>query len=133
MNARYIYPNQLRNVWEFVKQGLEKVRAKGHDDWIVEDIYCDCFTQKAMLWIVSDDNNDDNGFMVLQPMGKTLHVWAAWLESNNPDDVVAGFNHIKEIAKQGGCKKVTFTSVRKGWERHARKIGCKPLTWGCEL
>jgi hypothetical protein len=132
MNARYIYPAQLRDIWEFVKHGLEKVRAKGHDDWIVEDIYCDCFTQKSMLFVVDHDGLDC-GFMVLQPMGKTMHVWAAWLESNNPEDVIAGFNHIKEIAKQGGCKKVTFTSVRKGWERHARKIGCKPSTWECEL
>lgn len=128
MNARYIYPAQLRDIWEFIKHGLEKVRAKGHDDWIVEDIYCDCFTQKSMMFVVDNDGLDC-GFMVLQPTGKTMHVWAAWLDSNNPEDFIAGFNHIKEIAKQGGCKKVTFTSVRKGWERHARKIGCKPSTW----
>jgi hypothetical protein len=133
MNARYIYPNQIREFWDFVKQGLEKVRAKGHNDWIAEDIYCDCFTQKAMLWIVSNDNNDDYGFMVLQPNGKTLHVWAAWLDSINPNDFIDGFNHIKEIARQGGCKKVTFTSVRKGWERHAKKLGCTPSTWETKL
>jgi hypothetical protein len=71
MNVRYIYPSQLREIWEFVKYGLEKVRAKGHNDWIVEDIYCDCFTQKAMLFVV-DNDNIDCGFMVLQPMNQTI-------------------------------------------------------------
>ena len=132
MNARYIYPNQLRDVWEFVKHGLEKVRAKGHDDWIVEDIYCDCFTQRSMLFVVDNDGLD-YGFMVLQPIGKTMHIWAAYLDSHNEKDLNLGLNHIKEIAKQGGCKKVTFTSVRKGWERHAKKLGWKPSTWEITL
>jgi hypothetical protein len=120
-------------VWAFVRQGLEKVRAKGHDEWIAEDIYCDCFNQRSMLWIVSDDNGDDYGFMVLQPMGKALHIWAAWLDSTNPDDIAKGFNEVKEIAKQGGCKKVTFTSVRRGWTRLAQKLGCTPSTWEYKL
>jgi hypothetical protein len=127
MRVQYIPKEQLREYWDFAKQGLEKVRSKGHQDWIVEDIYCDCFEQRAMLWLVETD--DSRGFMVLQPMGKTMHLWAAWLDSNNPKDLEDGLVHAINIAKQGGCEKLTFSSVRKGWERRARQLGFNPSTW----
>lgn len=128
MQVRYIPSNQLRNHWNFVKQGLEKVRSKGHQNWIVEDIYCDCFEQRAMLWLIEKDN-DEVGFMVMQPMGNVLHLWAAWLDSDNPKDLEEGLTHAVNIAKQGGCEKLTFSSVRKGWERRARQLGFNPSTW----
>lgn len=128
MQVKYIPKEQLRYYWEFVKNGLEKVRNKGHQEWIVEDIYCDCHEQRSMLWLVEKDNVGV-GFMVLQPLGKTMHLWAAWLDSNNPEDLKAGLVHAQNIAKQGGCEKLTFSSVRKGWERRARQLGFNPSTW----
>lgn len=128
MQVKYIPKEQLRYYWDFVKSGLEKVRSKGHNDWISEDVYCDCFEQRAMLWLVEKDNVGV-GFMVLQPLGKTMHLWAAWLDSNNPQDLEDGLIHAQNIAKQGGCEKLTFSSVRKGWERRARQLGFNPSTW----
>lgn len=128
MQVKYIPKEQLRYYWDFVKSGLEKVRIKGHNDWISEDVYCDCFEQRAMLWLVEKDNVGV-GFMVLQPLGKTMHLWAAWLDSNNPQDLEDGLIHAQNIAKQGGCEKLTFSSVRKGWERRARQLGFNPSTW----
>ena len=128
MDIRYIPKDQLRVHWEFVKHGLEKVRSKGHDEWLVEDIYCDCFEQRSMLWIVSKENKDV-GFLVLQPVGKNLHLWAAWLDSNNPQDLADGLTHAINIARQGNSERLTFASVRKGWERRARQLGFSPHTW----
>jgi hypothetical protein len=127
MQVQFVHREQLRYYWDFVKQGLEKVRAKGHTDWIVEDIYCDCFEQRAMLWLVETDVS--HGFMVLQPIGKTMHLWAAWLDSDNPKDLEDGLTHAINIARQGGCEKLTFSSVRKGWGRRARQLGFTPSTW----
>ena len=42
MILHYIPKDQLRQHWDYVKHGLELVRAKGHTQWIVEDVYCDC-------------------------------------------------------------------------------------------
>jgi hypothetical protein len=128
MQVKYIPKDQLRYYWNFVKNGLEKVRAKGHQDWIVEDIYCDCFEQRSMLWLIEKDDYGI-GFMVMQPMGKVMHLWAAWLDSSNPDDLTEGLVHAINIAKQGNCEKLTFSSVRKGWERKARQLGFTPSTW----
>lgn len=128
MQVKYIPKDQLRYYWDFVRNGLEKVRGKGHSDWITEDIYCDCHEQRAMLWLVEKDNVGI-GFMVLQPLGKTMHLWAAWLDSDNPQDLEDGLVHARNIAKQGGCEKLTFSSVRKGWERRARQLGFNPSTW----
>jgi hypothetical protein len=128
MEVKYIPKEQLRHYWDFVKYGLEKVRCKGHIDWIVEDVYCDCFEQRSMLWLVERDGVGV-GFMVMQPLGKTMHLWAAWLESNNPDDLADGLIHAQSIARQGGCEKLTFSSVRKGWDRRAKQLGFSPSTW----
>jgi hypothetical protein len=125
MDVRYIEPVELRACWGWVRSGLEKVRAKGHNDWIVEDIYCDCFEGRSMLWIGSE-NNDDIGFMVLQPMGDAMHVWVAYLSEGH---LLEGFEHIKGIAALGNKTKLTFSSVRRGWEVKARAMGFKPKSW----
>lgn len=69
--------------------------------------------------------------MVLQPQGNTMHIWAAY--SPNHQDVLDGLEHAKSIAKQGNCKNLTFSSVRKGWEKSARKLGFNPFTWEVKL
>lgn len=129
MDFKYVTPDLLRTEWSWVREGLEKVRRKGHDDWIPEDIYCDCFTQKAMLWILPERN----GFMVLQPIEHKMHIWAAWLDSNDPEDLIKGMESAKDIARRGGLKSITFTSARSGWVRRAKSLGAKPSTWEVQL
>lgn len=132
MILHYIPKDQLRQHWDYVKHGLELVRSKGHTEWIVEDVYCDCYENRSMLFIGIIDKQPV-GFVVLQPIGNALHVWAAWSTIN--DDVMfeQASKEIQEIARQGGKSKVTFTSERRGWERKARELGFKPQTWEYKL
>jgi hypothetical protein len=124
----YIPKDQLRTHWEFIKHGLEIVRSKGHPEWIVEDVYCDCYEQRSMVFLAVTDNKP-YGFVVLQPIGKTLHVWAAWSTINNELLLQQAFQEIQQIAKNGQKTKVTFSSQRRGWERKAKQMGFKPQTW----
>jgi hypothetical protein len=124
----YIPKDQLRLHWDYVKHGLELVRAKGHTEWIVEDVYCDCYENRSMLFI-GMVNNKPVGFVVLQPIGNTLHVWATWSTLNDKTLFQQAWQEIQAIAKQGGKSRVTFSSQRKGWERSARELGFKPQTW----
>jgi hypothetical protein len=124
----YIPKDQLRTHWEFIKHGLELVRAKGHTQWIVEDVYCDCYENRSMLFVGMIDNKPV-GFVVLQPIGDTLHVWASWSTINDITLFQQAWQEIQAIAKQGGKSRVTFSSQRKGWERRARELGFKPQTW----
>jgi hypothetical protein len=128
MILHYIPKDQLRTHWEFIKHGLELVRAKGHTEWIVEDVYCDCYENRSMVFLAITDNKP-YGFVVLQPIGNTLHIWAGWSIINNEELQNAAMKEIQAIAKQGGKSKVTFSSQRKGWERRARAMGFQPQTW----
>ena len=128
MILHYIPKDKLREHWDYVKHGLELVRAKGHMEWIIEDIYCDCYENRSMLFLGIVDNKAV-GFVVLQPIGNALHVWAAWSSINHELLLQEAWQEIQAIAKQGGKSRVTFASQRKGWERKARALGFKPQTW----
>jgi hypothetical protein len=74
-------------------------------------------------------NKEPYGFVVLQPIGKAMHVWAAWSSINNEDLLQEAWQEIQAIAKQGSKSKITFTSQRRGWDRKALQMGFKPSTW----
>jgi hypothetical protein len=128
MILHYIPKDNLRQNWEYIRHGLEIVRSKGHTDYIAEDVYCDCYEQRSMLFMGIIDNKPV-GFVVLQPIGNRLHVWAAWSLINDEALFTQAFQEIQQIARQGGKTKVTFNSERRGWERKARQMGFKPQTW----
>jgi hypothetical protein len=128
MILHYIPKDNLRQHWEYIRHGLEIVRSKGHTDYIAEDVYCDCYEQRSMLFMGIIDNKPV-GFVVLQPIGNRLHVWAAWSLINDEALFMQAFQEIQQIARQGGKTKVTFNSERRGWERKARQMGFKPQTW----
>ena len=128
MILHYIPKQDLRQHWDYVKHGLELVRSKGHTEWIVEDVYCDCYENRSILFIGIIDKQPV-GFVVLQPVGNALHVWATWSTLNDKTLFYQAWQEIQAIAKQGGKSKVTFSSQRKGWERNARELGFKPQTW----
>ena len=128
MILHYIPKDNLRQHWEYIRHGLEIVRSKGHTDYIAEDVYCDCYEQRSMLFMGIIDNKPV-GFVVLQPIGNRLHVWAAWSLINDEALFTQAFQEIQQIARQGGKNKVTFNSERRGWERKARQMGFKPQTW----
>ena len=128
MILHYIPKDQLRTHWDYVKHGLELVRQRGHTEWIVEDVYCDCYENRSMAFLTITDNKP-YGFVVLQPMGNTIHIWAAWSSLNDETLFHQAWQEIQAIAKQGNKSRVTFSSQRRGWERKAREMGFKPQTW----
>lgn len=130
MEARYIPKEELRSWWTWVKNGLETVLRKTPESWIPEDIYCDCYENRSMLWVTLVDNKPV-GFFVLQPNGLNVHIWAAYLE--DPRYLKEGFEHIKGIVRNGNGETITFSSFRKGWEKRALELGFKARTWICEV
>jgi len=124
----YIPKDQLRTHWEFIKHGLEIVRSKGRPEWLAEDVYCDCYEQRSMAFLAIT-NNQPYGFVILQPIGNSLHIWAAWSSINDELLLEQAWQEIQQIAKQGSKTRITFTSQRRGWDRKAIKMGLKPSTW----
>lgn len=128
MILHYIPKDQLRQHWDYVRHGLEIVRQHGHMEYIAEDVYCDCHENRAMLFICVLDKNPI-GFVVLQPIGNSLHVWATYSTIYDKTIFYQAWQEIQQIARQGSKTRVTFSSQRKGWERRARALGFKPQTW----
>lgn len=129
MDKRYIQPQELRQWWDWVRPRLWKVKEKSPEPWIPEDVYADCFEARAMLWIGFEDNRPVI-FVVLQPLGETLHVWCCWGENGYAEKA---FTELLDIAKVGNAKRLTFDSHRPGWDKVARKFGFKPRKWAKEL
>lgn len=129
---KFIPVDDLRKWWPSVRPGLEKIKSKSPENWIVEDVYTDCFNQKAMLWVVLE-NNHFNGFFILQPMGEELHVWAAWTLKNDYQVVQKGLQFIKNMAREANVKYLTFSSHRPGWDRRAKAYGFRPRKWISEV
>lgn len=132
MEFRYIPPDQLRAWWPSVRPGLDKIKTRSPENWIVEDVYTDLFNGKSMIWVVIEDNRY-KGFFVLQPMGQTMHVWAAHTLENNQQIVENGLKYIKILASQANAKFITFSSHRNGWQRRAAQLGFRPKQWICEV
>jgi len=129
---KHIPVDELRNWWPSLRAGLNKIKTKSTENWIPEDVYTDCWNQKAMLWVVLK-NNHFYGFFILQPMGEELHVWAAWTLENDYQVVQKGLQFIKNMARDGGFKYLTFSSHRPGWGRRAQAYGFRPRKWICEV
>ena len=128
--VRYIPKDELRGWWVWVRKGLEKVLQKTPENWIPEDLYCDCYENRSMLWVFMVDNRA-TGFFVLQSSNKNVHIWVAYLE--DPRYLQEGFEHLKGIVRSGNGETITFSSFRKGWEKRARELGFQPRTWIAEV
>ena len=130
MEKLYIEPKDLRSWWKFVRPGLEDILKKSPEYWIPEDIYADCYSGRAMLWIFSV-NEAPVGFVVLEPKVDSLHCWCGW--ANSVGHFKSAVECVSEIAKAGGSKFVTFESWRSGWNKVAPKYGFKPKSWVKEI
>jgi hypothetical protein len=132
MEYKYIDPQELRNWWASVKPGLEKIKSTSPENWIIEDVYTDCFNQRSLLFVLIE-NNHYQGFFILQPLGETLHLWAAYSLENSYEIVENALKYIKDMASTANVKNITFSSHRRGWDRRAAKYGFRPNKWICEV
>lgn len=128
----FVPQQEIRNWWPTIKPGLDEIKQKSPEPWIVEDVYVDLFNQKSMLWIALE-NMHFVGFFILQPLGHEVHVWAAWTLENDYQVVEKGLQFIKNMARNSNAKYLTFSSHRRGWDRRAKAYGFRPRKWICEV
>jgi hypothetical protein len=57
MEYRYIAPQELRNWWASVRTGLEKIKSRSPENWIIEDVYTDCFNKQSLLFVLIENNH----------------------------------------------------------------------------
>lgn len=132
MNKQFIKPEELRGWWPQIRRGLEYLQRKTPEEWIPEDIYSECMNGRALAF-VGTEGAEAKGFLIVQPMGKHMHVWAAWSLINNEEFVIEGLKFAKDLARQSNAKYLTFSSHRKGWTKRAAEFGFVPRQWICEV
>lgn len=117
---RAVPVSEIASLWGKVRPELEKM-ARFSDGWIPEDVYTLIVSGHAHLYVAE---SEWRGFCVLQVLpnytGKRLHIWIAygWDIEEHAEEVMA-------LAKQAGCRKVTFESPRRGWWKRAEHFGFK--------
>lgn len=133
-----VLPENLRAVWAIVREGLYSIAKHDKTHWIVEDVYAALVGGNASLYMAELDN-DYMGFMILQRLrvydGWHLHIWCGYSPAEKPDLMVSGMPQVKVLAHTLGCRRITFSSDRKGWERVGVKLGFVPVqtTFECEV
>ena len=76
-----------------------------------------------------------NMFLVLQWMPNECFIRIAGSFTRDKVDLGAVFEGVKHMARLCGCKRISFTSSRKGMAKTAEKLGCSPVavTYGTEV
>lgn len=106
----------IRDVWDDVRPGLEWTKQKVGAPWRPEDIYAACIAGKAFLY------SGETGYVVVQPKsdpfnGKAeMFVWVAY--ANEGQDNIERFqSSVDALAAQFEFDKMTMWSNRPGFQR----------------
>ena len=125
---RPVAPQELARYWPLVRPGLEKVRDRSGDGWLVEDIYV-ALKQGVSELYVGLVSQYYVGCVVLTPTvgwhGPQAHLWAVY--SRGERDVLEAFlPDLVERCRARGITRLTMSSERKGWLRRAEQLGFRP-------
>lgn len=130
MILEYIHPTQISQAWDGIAPGIGAVRSKGGDHWRPEDVYM-ALKQGGSTLHIAKEGGEYVGFVVLTPTqgydGPVLHVWLAYSCRPDIDVLGMGLNEIDKLANQMQARRLTFSSARKGWDRHGEKLGWNPI------
>lgn len=124
MNAVTLNQQGVREMWGWIRAGLERIRRKTDPDWLPEDVWVDLMAGTAVCRVYRDSNNDDVGFVILQRMdykhGASLFVWCMagdlW---SLKDDLLLD---LEANARAIGAKTIMAKSPRKGYARVGFKV-----------
>jgi hypothetical protein len=116
---------EVPKLWKDIRPHLEKIIERGGSDgWISEDVYAIICAGNATLYV---NDGEWLGFCVVQLLPhyttKKLHVWILHLESD-PEPFMG---RLKDLARQHGATRITFSTARKGWEKRAERLGFTPV------
>jgi len=122
-----LYPVDIREHWDDIKQDLIDLQERYGYEWRPEDVYHECRTGEAFLYL-----GDKPGFIVFKEdtnrytREPELFIWIA---------CAPGMGHIDDyyedysaVARSIGAKTMTWSSPRKAFQRLAKKNHWKVRT-----
>jgi hypothetical protein len=120
MTFDLIAPESLHAWWEYVREGLLRVKVKGKEKWLVEDVYTAIRTKRSTLYIARDEDKPIGFFvaeMSIEPFSNepVLFIWTLFGPDSLPytDECIT---YLEQLAHSIGAKRIRFTG-RRGWEK----------------
>jgi hypothetical protein len=108
--------SNVREAWDRIKPGVERALHFQQEGLRPEDAYAE-LKSGAMDLLECDD-----GFVIVQRQEEQLLIWLGY--SHATRSVITEYTgELTSIAKQMGCKSMTFVTTRRGYERRAVAAG----------
>jgi hypothetical protein len=107
----------IREVWDAVRPGLEHTRRKIGAPWRPEDVYAACVAGRAYLY------SCDEGFIVVQSQINAFNgrpemfLWVAY--ARGQDNIETFQDQVDEIAIEHGFDRIVMWSNRPGFQKSA--------------
>src|SRR3990167_6934818 len=121
----YLYQiesEKILNCWNTITKGLEIVHEFSIGDMSLPKVLNDLLSGDLLLWmgfldgkycgfvtVRKDTNIDANNYLSI------VHLFIK--HGTDKDAFLNGLNDLKKFAKEQGCHKMRFWTLRKGWER----------------
>lgn len=106
-----VAPDDLRGVWPDIRAAVQGIADKCEENWLPEDVFHELITGNASLWATPDRT----GFAVLRlfstAYSRDLFIWVAAI-GDRPEGCAHYMPQFLEIARDNGCKRVTWESPR---------------------
>jgi hypothetical protein len=121
-----IHKADIRDVWDYVRHGIQEIWDVSVPDWRPEDLYACCLYGHADVYLLGDTG----GFVIVQerPMPfknqKTLLLWVGYDKTG--DAFRRHISDFEDLAAKRGCSAVEFWSSRKGMEKLSKRYGYSP-------
>lgn len=125
LEIRPVFQAGIDLIWPLIKEGLDRIEAKGMveepQEWIRQMLKTTPFMMAYLLY----EGNEYAGFILAKLDAKIHHqefcIYKAFkLNGHDTDGLM---DRIKDIARANKCSKITFYSTRKGWKKAAEKYG----------
>lgn len=109
----------IRREWEWMRPKVEVIRRRCSRDWRCEDVYHACLARQAFLYVSSDADSAQRGFMVVQEAVNEftaepyLFVWLVYWDGGG--GIGRWMPEVKSLAKEFGFREIFFESPRREW------------------
>ena len=118
-------PEDLRNHYWLIEEACANF-TKHKLPTFAPDVYGVLQRGQAEI-VIGHDEGVAKGFFTFYtscaPLEQpALHVWHGYIQPNiHPEYLKAAFDDISRVAKENGCSKIMFSTVRRGWIRVIKK------------
>lgn len=115
-------PRAIMNVWGYLQTGVQELIVHSNQYMSESKLLNQLLSGEKLLWVCTKDEVY-MGFITTQVIRfpgtiPTVEVTHAYIKKGaDPEVFYEGLDQVKDYAKDVGCKRIRFYSMRKGFER----------------